>query len=173
MGQYLCKPAYWHGNLLGAVTFAPRVGCQEIGCGSTYRWDDRGNVAWRFKDKAWTKSGALRVELEAFLDGAMERAEGAVEQPRLKFTTSAFCCGGCWNPGFVTPELVEEFNKVLEENKNKKLSDMGLHCRAICLRVGGGHGSAPMLFVLVEKVGDYVRFTPSESYVMNRDCVCL
>jgi len=97
----------------------------------------------------------------------MERTEGAVEEPRLKCTASAFCCGGCWNPDFVTPELVEEFNKVLEENKNKKLSDMGLHCRAICLRVSGGHGPAPTLFVLVEKVGDYVRFTPSESYVMK------
>ncbi len=177
MGQNLCKPKYWHDDLLGAVTFGPRVGCQEIGCGSTYHWDDRGNVAWRFKDKAWKKGGALRVELEEFLDRAMERTEGAVEEPRLKCTASAFCCGGCWNPDFVTPELVEEFNKVLEENKNKKLSDMGLHCRAICLRVRGGPhshgGSAPTLFVLVEKVGDYVRFTPSESYVMNRDCVCL
>ena len=58
----------------------------------------------------------------------MERTEGAVEEPRLKCTASAFCCGGCWNPDFVTPELVEEFKKVLEENKNKKLSDMGLQC---------------------------------------------
>ena len=175
MGQYLCKPKYWHDDLLGAVTFGPRVGCPELGCGcgSTYQWDDRGNVACRFKDKAWKKGGALRVELEEFLDRAMERTEGAVEEPRLKCPASAFCCGGCWNPEFVTPELVEEFKKVLEENKNKKLSDMGLHCRAICLRVGGGHGSAPMLFVLVEKVGDYVRFTPSESYAIDRLCVCL
>ena len=119
MGQYLCKPKYWHDDLLGAVTFGPRVGCQEIGCGSTYHWDDLGNVAWRFKDKAWKRGGALRVELEEFLDRAMERTEGAVEEPRLKCTASAFCCGGCWNPGFVTPELVEEFNKACEENKTK------------------------------------------------------
>ena len=173
MGQNCCKPKYWHDELLGAVTFGPRVGCQEIGCGSTYRWDDLGNVAWRFKDKAWKRGGALRVELEEFLDRAMERTEGAVEEPRLKYTASAFCCGGCWNPDFVTPELVEEFKKVLEENKNKKLSDMGLQCRAMCLGVRGGHGSAPTLFVLVEKVGDYERFTPSESYAIDRTCVCL
>ena len=115
----------------------------------------------------------MRVELEEFLDRAMERTEGAVEEPRLKYTASAFCCGGCWNPDFVTPELVEEFKKVLEENKNEKLSDMGLQCRAMCLGVRGGHGSTPTLFVLVEKVGDYERFTPSESYAIDRTCVCL
>ena len=64
--------------------------------------------------------------------------------PRLKFTTSAFLLRGCWNPG-LTPELVEEFNKVLEENKNKKLSDMGLHCRAIYLRVRTKDATAPTL----------------------------
>ena len=161
MGQYLFKPAYWHANLLGAVEYRtdPAVGA----CGSTYVWDDRGSSAFRFKDAEWKKGTALRNELKNFLDGAMEKAEGVVEQVRLNCTNSAFCCGGCPNYGFVTPELVEEFNKVCEENKNKKLFDMGLRCRAIYLRVRGGQGGpTPVLMVLVEKNGDYVRFTPSK-----------
>ena len=160
MGQYLCKPAYWHGDLLGAVQYNPLKGC-----GSTYVWDDRDPAAFRFKDAEWKKGTALRNELNDFLDGAMEKAEGVVEQVPFHCTNSALCCGGCPNPNFVTPELVEEFNKVCEKNKNKKLFDMGLHCRAIYLRVerGGQHArKVPTLLVLVEKNGDYVRFTPSK-----------
>ena len=156
MGQCLCKPAYWHGNLLGAVEY------NHQGCGTTYVWDDRSLAAFRFKDAEWKKGTALRKELEEFLDAAMEQAEGAVEQPRLEFTTSAFCCGGCPNHGFVTPELVEEFNKFFEKNKNKKLLDMGLVCRAIYLRVRCQYGPMPMLLVLVEDKGDYTRFDPTE-----------
>ena len=156
MGQYLFKPAYWHANLLGAVEYRtdPAVGA----CGSTYVWDDRGSSAFRFKDAEWKKGTALRKELEEFLDAAMEQAEGAVEQPRLEFTTSAFCCGGCPNHGFVTPELVEEFNNFFEKNKNKKLLDMGLVCRAIYQNVNSQYGPIHMLVVLVEEHGDYVRF---------------
>ena len=160
MGQYLCKPKYWHGDLLGAVQYNP-----YSGCGSTYVWDDWDPAAFRFKDAEWKKGTALRNELNDFLDGAMEKAEGVVEQVPFHCTNSALCCGGCPNPNFVTPELVEEFNKVCEKNKNKKLFDMGLHCRAIYLRVnrGGQHGGLqPALMVLVEKDGDYVRFTPSK-----------
>ena len=162
MGQYLGKPAYWHGNLLGAVQYRT-----DLSCGSTYVWDDRGPSAFKFKDAEWKKGTALRNELKNFLDGAMEKAEGVVEQVRVNCTNY---CGGCPNPAFVTPELVEEFNKVCEENKNKKLFDMGLRCRAIYLRVrvtrggpqSGQGGPIPTLMVLVEKNGDYVRFTPSE-----------
>ena len=152
MGQYLGKPEYWHGNLLGAVQY------NRQGCGTTYVWDDRALAAFRFQDAECT---ALRNELEDFLDGAMEKAAGVVEQVPF-CCTNAFCCGGCPDPKFVTPELVEEFNKVCEENKNKKLLDMGLVCRAIYLRVRTKDATAPTLLVLVEKVGDYVRFTPSE-----------
>ena len=153
MGQYLGKPEYWHGNLLGAVQY------NRQGCGTTYVWDDRALAAFRFQDAECT---ALRNELEDFLDGAMEKAAGVVEQVPF-CCTNAFCCGGCPDPKFVTPELVEEFNKVCEENKNKKLFDMGLRCRAIYLRVRGGQGGpTPVLMVLVEKNGDYVRFTPSK-----------
>ena len=116
MGQYLCKPKYWHGDLLGAVQYNP-----YSGCGSTYVWDDWDPAAFRFKDAEWKKGTALRNELNDFLDGAMEKAEGVVEQVPFHCTNSALCCGGCPNPNFVTPELVEEFNKVCEKNKNKKL----------------------------------------------------
>ena len=115
MGQYLGKPEYWHGNLLGAVQYN-RQGCE--GCGTTYVWDDRALAAFRFKDAEWKKGTALRNELEDFLDGAMEKAAGVVEQVPF-CCTNAFCCGGCPDPKFVTPELVEEFNKVCEENKSQ------------------------------------------------------
>ena len=155
MGQYLGKPEYWHGNLLGAVHYH-RQGCE--GCGTTYVWDDRALAAFRFQDAECT---ALRNELEDFLDGAMEKAAGVVEQVPF-CCTNAFCCGGCPDPKFVTPELVEEFNKVCEENKNKKLLDMGLVCRAIYLELRGKDGTLPHLLVLVEDKGDYTRFDPTE-----------
>ena len=159
MGQYLGKPEYWHGNLLGAVQYN-RQGCE--GCGTTYVWDDRALAAFRFKDAEWKKGTALRNELKDFLDGAMEKAEGVVEQVPFHCTNSALCCGGCPNPNFVTPELVEEFNKVCEENKNKKLLDMGLVCRAIYLESRTKDGPISMLLVLVEDKGDYIRFDPTE-----------
>ena len=154
MGQYLGKPEYWHWNLLGAVEYIPQ------GC-TTYVWDDRALAAFRFKDAEWKKGTALRNELEDFLDGAMEKAAGVVEQVPF-CCTNAFCCGGCPDPKFVTPELVEEFNKVCEENKNKKLLDMGLVCRAIYLELRGKDGTLPHLLVLVEDKGDYTRFDPTE-----------
>ena len=167
MGQYLGKPEYWHWNLLGAVQYNPQ-GCE--GCGTTYVWDDRALAAFRFKDAEWKKGTALRNELEDFLDGAMEKAAGVVEQvPSCCTKLDAFCCGSCPDPKFVTigrftigPELVEEFNKVCEENKNKKLLDMGLVCRAIYLRVRGQYGPTPYLLVLVEDKGDYYRGDPTE-----------
>ena len=159
MGQYLGKPEYWHGNLLGAVQY------NRQGCGTTYVWDDRALAAFRFQDAECT---ALRNELEDFLDGAMEKAAGVVEQVPF-CCTNAFCCGGCPDPKFVTPELVEEFNKVCEENKNKKLLDMGLVCRAIYLRVRtkdatvcNDVGATSHLLVLVEDKGDYYRDDPTE-----------
>ena len=158
MGQYLGKPEYWHGNLLGAVHYH-RQGCE--GCGTTYVWDDRALAAFRFKDAEWKKGTALRNELEDFLDGAMEKAAGVVEEVPF-CCTNAFCCGGCPDSKFVTPELVEEFNKVCEENKNKKLLDMGLVCRAIYLELRGKDGTIPHLLVLVEDKGDYYRFDPTE-----------
>ena len=151
MGQYLGKPEYWHWNLHGAVQYTHR-------CGTTYVWDDRALAAFRFKDAEWKKGTALRNELEDFLDGAMEKAAGVVEQ--VPFCNCAFW--GCPNPKCVTPELVEEFNKVCEENKNKKLLDMGLVCRAIYLRVRSKDGTTSMLLVLVEDKGDYIRFDPTE-----------
>ena len=131
-------------------TLLQRLGCPTSG-------EDYDNIMGSLD-----RDNSGEVELEEFLDRAMERTEGAVEEPRLKYTASAFCCGGCWNPDFVTPELVEEFNKVCEENKNKKLLDMGLVCRAIYLRVRGQHGPTPHLLVLVEDKGDYYRFDPTE-----------
>jgi hypothetical protein len=86
---------------------------------------------------------------------------GVVEQVPF-CCTNAFCCGGCPDSKFVTPELVEEFNKVCEENKNKKLLDMGLVCRAIYLELRGKDGTIPHLLVLVEDKGDYYRFDPTE-----------
>ena len=70
MGQYLCKPKYWHGDLLGAVQYNP-----YSGCGSTYVWDDWDPAAFRFKDAEWKKGTALRIELEDFLARWRKRKE--------------------------------------------------------------------------------------------------
>ena len=75
MGQYFCKPRYWHEDLLRAFIYAPPEphvhNCSKGRCDFS-GWEDWDCFAFRFKDPEWKKGTALRNELKDFLDGVIE-----------------------------------------------------------------------------------------------------
>ena len=104
-------------------------------------------------DPGWIRNSPLTIELVDLLNDALKAIGG---WPRIPIPG---CGGHCSNDGWVSPQMIEVFNKVCKKFNDAKLFDMGLQCRAVVSRYkisaeNGGTKEVCKLFVLVEKRSD-------------------
>ena len=141
IGCMQSTPTFYHPDLLALFR-----------CGSPLPFKRKWFMHFSNDDPGWIRNSPLTIELVDLLNDALKAIGG---WPRIPIPG---CGGHCSNDGWVSPQMIEVFNKVCKKFNDAKLFDMGLQCRAIIYRYlengEGGPIYTSLLFVLVEKRSD-------------------
>ena len=139
IGCMQSTPTFYHPDLLALFR-----------CGSPLPFKRKWFMHFSNDDPGWIRNSPLTIELVDLLNDALKAIGG---WPRIPIPG---CGGHCSNDGWVSPQMIEVFNKVCKKFNDAKLFDMGLQCRAGIYTIKDWYAerAGPVFCVLVEKKSD-------------------
>jgi len=139
MGCVLSAHTFYHPDLLALFR-----------CGAPLPFKQKWFMHFSNGDPGWVRNSPLTIELVDLLNDALKAIGG---WPRIPIPE---CGGHCSNDGWISPQMIEVFNKVCKKFNDAKLFDMGLQCRGGIYTIKDWYAerAGSVLCVLVEKKSD-------------------